>query len=87
MFLSRLSITWKITLLAGLCLALIVAVLVSAGLWQTQRSSALVRDAAGSMLEDAARERVGAYGQTQALLVRRLFTDTYQYGLGILGQV
>ncbi|HLT03770.1 MAG TPA: methyl-accepting chemotaxis protein [Pseudomonas sp.] len=87
MWLSRLSIAWKITLLAGLCLALIVTLLVVASLQQTQRSSALVKEASSSMLEAAVSERVSAYGQTQALLVRRMFMDIYQYGSGILGQV
>ena len=84
---SRLSIAWKITLLAGLCLVLIVAVLIGASLQQTQRSSALVKEAGSAMLEEAASERVSAYGQTQALRIQRLFMDTYQYGSGILGQV
>ncbi|KHL70983.1 methyl-accepting chemotaxis protein [Pseudomonas flexibilis] len=84
---SRLSIAWKITLLAGLCLVLIVAVLIGASLQQTQRSSVLVKEAGSAMLQEAAGERISAYGQTQALRIQRLFMDTYQYGSGILGQV
>src|SRR5690606_25898003 len=87
MWLTRLSIAWKITLLAGLCLALIVTLLVVASLQQTQRSSALVKEASSSILEAAVSERVSAYGPPRALLARRMFMDIYPYGAGILGQV
>lgn len=41
--LSRLSIQWKITLLAGLCLLAIVTLLVGASLYQSTHSAALVK--------------------------------------------
>jgi hypothetical protein len=54
MLFSRLSIQLKITLLAGLCLLAIVAVLVGASVVQASRSAELVKQASGSMLEESA---------------------------------
>ena len=42
LLLNRLSIQWKLTLLAGLCLLLIVGLLVGASLYQSRQTVALV---------------------------------------------
>ncbi|WP_177333813.1 hypothetical protein, partial [Pseudomonas sp. NBRC 111127] len=55
MLLRRLSIQWKITLLAGLCLLAIVALLVATSLTQAQRSATLVNQANTAMLDSSAR--------------------------------
>ena len=80
--LRRLSIQWKITLLAGLCLLAIVALLVATSLTQAHRSAALVNQANTAMLEDSARQRLQAHAETQALRIQRYFMDAYQYGNG-----
>nr|WP_060519899.1 methyl-accepting chemotaxis protein [Pseudomonas sp. NBRC 111134] len=80
--LRRLSIQWKITLLAGLCLLAIVALLVATSLTQAQRSAALVSQASTAMLDNSARQRLQAHAQTQALRVQRYFMDAYQYANG-----
>ena len=76
--LRRLSIQWKITLLAGLCLLAIVALLVATSLTQAHRSAALVNQANTAMLEDSARQRLQAHAETQALRIQRYFMDAYQ---------
>nr|WP_079229338.1 methyl-accepting chemotaxis protein [Pseudomonas putida] len=80
--LRRLSIQWKITLLAGLCLLAIVALLVASSLAQSRRSAALVNQANTEMLEHSARLRLQAHAETQALRIQRYFMDAYQYGNG-----
>ncbi|MFK0037490.1 methyl-accepting chemotaxis protein [Pseudomonas monteilii] len=80
--LRRLSIQWKITLLAGLCLLAIVALLVATSLTQAQRSAALVNQANTAMLDSSARQRLQAHAETQALRIQRYFMDAYQYGNG-----
>lgn len=83
----RLSIQWKLTLLAGLCLLLIVCLLIGASLYQSRQTVALVSASSGSMLEESARENLQALGQAQALRIERQFNDAYQYGLGFTRQV
>lgn len=87
MLFSRLSIQLKITLLAGLCLLAIVAVLVSASVIQASRSATLVKKASSSMLEESAQLRMTARGESQALHMQRYFMDAYQYGRGAATQV
>jgi methyl-accepting chemotaxis protein len=87
MFLNRLSIQWKVTLLAGLCLLGIVTLLVGATLLQAQRSSELVRQSSTQMLEESARLRMQARGESQALRIHGYFMDNYQYGKGFARQV
>lgn len=82
MFLRRLSIQWKITLLAGLCLLVIVALLVATSLTQARRSAAQVFAANTELLDQSARLRLQAHAETQALRVQRYFMDAYQYGNG-----
>ncbi|MDP2746668.1 MAG: methyl-accepting chemotaxis protein [Pseudomonas sp.] len=84
---SRLSIQWKITLLAGLCLLAIVTLLVGASLYQSTRSAELVRSASSSMLADSAKLRLQARGELQAMRIQRYFMDTYQYGKGFSRQI
>jgi len=87
MLLNRLSIQWKITLLAGLCLLGIVTLLVGATLLQAQRSSELVRQSSTQMLEESARLHMQARAESQSLRVQGYFMDNYQYGKGFARQV
>ncbi|RJG14594.1 methyl-accepting chemotaxis protein [Pseudomonas cavernicola] len=87
MFLNRLSIQWKITLLAGLCLLAIVTLLVGASLYQSKRSAELVKASSSRMLEESAQLRMAARGESQALRIQRYFMDSYQYGKGFSRQV
>ena len=84
---DRLSIQWKITLLAGLCLLLIVGLLVGASQFQARQTTALVSSASGAMLEESARNNLQARGQAQALRIERQFNAAYQYGQGFVRQV
>ncbi|MDH0663510.1 methyl-accepting chemotaxis protein [Pseudomonas sp. GD03858] len=77
-----LSIQWKITLLAGLCLLAIVALLVTTSLTQARHSAEQVFQANTALLDRSARLRLQAQGETQALRIQRYFMDAYQYGNG-----
>ena len=87
MLFSRLSIQLKITLLAGLCLLAIVAVLVSASVIQASSSADLVKQASSKMLQESAQLRMNARGESQALQIQRYFMDAYQYGRSATNQV
>ncbi|WP_423144597.1 hypothetical protein [Pseudomonas chlororaphis] len=87
MSLRQLSIQWKITLLAGLCLAGVVTLLVGLSLYRMEHSSALVKASSMEMLNEAAQARIEAQGEVQALGVRQQFMDAYQYGHGFSRQV
>ena len=78
----RLSIQWKIILLAGLCLLAIVVVLAVTSLTQSRRSAAEVFAANTELLDHNARLRLQAHGETQALRIQRYFMDAWQYGNG-----
>ena len=84
---SRLSIQWKITLLAGLCLLAIVTLLVGASLYQSKRSAELVKASSAQMLDHSARQRMQARGELQAIRIQRYFMDAYQYGNGFSRQI
>ena len=85
--LRQLSIQWKITLLAGLCLAGIVTLLVGLSLSRMDHSSDLVKASSMQMLTEAAQSRIESQGEVQALNIRRQFMDAYQYGAGFARQV
>ncbi|EJL06448.1 methyl-accepting chemotaxis protein [Pseudomonas chlororaphis] len=87
MSLRQLSIQWKITLLAGLCLAAVVTLLVVLSLYRMEHSSALVKASSMEMLNEAAQARIEAQGEVQALGIRQQFMDAYQYGHGFSRQV
>jgi len=85
--LSRLSIQWKITSLAGLCLLVIVTLLVGTSLYQSKNTANVVKASSTAMLEEAAQKRMAARGETQSLRIQRYFMDAYQYGNGFTRQV
>ncbi|HBO5335698.1 TPA: methyl-accepting chemotaxis protein [Pseudomonas aeruginosa] len=87
MFLRRLSIQWKITLLAGLCLLGVVALLVGLSVYRMQHSSVLVKSASTQMLDESARLHLEARGELQALRIQRYFMDAFQYGKGFSRQI
>ncbi|MNF30778.1 Methyl-accepting chemotaxis protein PctC [compost metagenome] len=87
MSLRQLSIQWKITLLAGLCLLGIVTLLVGLSLYRMEHNSALVKASSMQMLTEAAQARIESQGEVQALSIRRQFMDAYQYGNGFSRQV
>ncbi|HHM4841502.1 TPA: methyl-accepting chemotaxis protein [Pseudomonas aeruginosa] len=87
MFLRRLSIQWKITLLAGLCLLGVVALLVGLSVYRMQHSSVLVKSASTQMLDESARLRLEARGELQALRIQRYFMGAFQYGKGFSRQI
>ncbi|TRX74309.1 methyl-accepting chemotaxis protein [Pseudomonas mangiferae] len=84
---NRLSIQWKISLLAGLCLLAIVTLLVGVSLYQAQRGTELVKTASGQMLQESAKQRLRARAELQAQRVQTYFTDAYLYGKGFSRQV
>jgi methyl-accepting chemotaxis protein len=83
----QLSIQWKITLLAGLCLTSIVTLLVGLSLYRMEHSSDLVKASSMQMLAESAQGRLESQGEVQAQNIRRQFMDAYMYGAGFARQV
>ncbi|WP_447748740.1 methyl-accepting chemotaxis protein [Pseudomonas nicosulfuronedens] len=87
MLLRRLSIQWKITLLAGLCLLGVVSLLSGLSVYRTQHSTALVKQSSTEMLDEAAKAQLQSRGEVQAMRIQRYIMDAYQYGKGFSRQV
>lgn len=84
---GHLSIRWKITLLTGLCLSAVVALLVVTAQRQSSQSAHLVTQASNSMLEEAATLRLQAQGELHSLRNQRYFMDAFQYAKGFSRQI
>lgn len=87
MTINRLSIQWKITLLAGLCLLAIVIILLSVSLYRMGMSSELVKATSTRMLADSAQQRMEGEGKTQSLMIQRYFQSAYKDGANLTRQV
>ena len=87
MSIRQLSIQWKISLLSGLCLLSIVALLVGLSLYRMDYTTQLVEASSTQMLNESAKARIEAQGEAQALAISRQFMDAYQYGNGFARQV
>ncbi|UUD64651.1 methyl-accepting chemotaxis protein [Pseudomonas seleniipraecipitans] len=84
---NRLSIQFKLTALAGLCLLVVVSLLVSVSQFYAARSSEVVKDTSFQMLGDSAQLRLQARAEAQAQNIRSEFLEVYLYGTGIAKQV
>lgn len=78
-----LTIQNKITLLASLCLILVVTLLVGLSLYQSNVTSGDIKASSSRMLADAAQQNLQAQGRVQALKVQRTFMRTHEYGEGV----
>lgn len=87
MSIRQLSIQWKISLLSGLCLLSIVALLVGLSLYRMDYTTQLVEASSTQMLNESGKARIEAQGEAQALAISRQFMDAYQYGNGFARQV
>ncbi|NJP59281.1 methyl-accepting chemotaxis protein [Pseudomonas brassicacearum] len=87
MFPNRLPILWKITLLTGLCLLAVVALLVGHALYRMSADTSLVKASVAQMLEAAARERMKKEAEVQALMLKGYLMSSYQEGLVFSRQV
>lgn len=82
-----LSIQNKIALLASVCLAAVLALVVGLSLEQRQTSEDLMLGASGQLLLTAAQGNLQAEGQSQALTIQQGFSQTYAFGQGLSRQV
>ena len=84
---NRLSIQFKLTALAGLCLFVVVSLLVLVSQFYAARSSEVVKDTSFTMLGDSAQLRLQARAEAQAQSIRSEFLEVYLYGTGLAKQV
>lgn len=87
MLVNKLSIQWKITLLAGLCLLATVAIPISVSLHRMGVLTELVKATSTRMLATSARERLEGEGKAQALMIQRYFLSSYKDGANLTRQV
>lgn len=81
MFPNRLPILWKMTLLVGLCLLGIVALLVGYSVYRMSTDTSLIKSSVTQMLETAAQERMKKEAEVQALTIKNYLMSYYQEGL------
>tara|TARA_Y100001951_G_scaffold101807_1_gene107348 strand:- start:42074 stop:44161 length:2088 start_codon:yes stop_codon:yes gene_type:complete len=84
---DRLSIQWRISLLSGFCLLLVVCALVGAMLYQAQLNADLLKRESSRLLGEATRARLEANAATQSQHVERFFSETALYAEGFARQV
>ncbi|MGE7991075.1 methyl-accepting chemotaxis protein [Pseudomonas sp. NPDC089554] len=87
MLVNRLSIQWKTTLLAGLCLLATVAILIGVSRHGMSVSTELVKETSTRMLATSAQERLEGEGRAQALMIQRYFLSSYKDGSNLTRQV
>ncbi|SNS50565.1 methyl-accepting chemotaxis protein [Pseudomonas japonica] len=73
------SIQWKVTLLAGLCLLCTIALLIGSALYQADHSLQRVKLANADMLEAAAQARLQARAEQQMEALQRFFADSHAF--------
>lgn len=87
MFSNRLSILWKITLLAGFCLLAVVTLLVGHAVYRMNADTSFAKTSVAQMLETSARERMKKEANVQALTINNYMMPSYQEGLSFSRQV
>ncbi|MDU9392305.1 methyl-accepting chemotaxis protein [Pseudomonas sp. zfem002] len=73
------SIQWKVTLLAGLCLLCTIALLTGSALYQADHGLQRVKLANADMLEAAAQARLQARAEQQREALQRFFAETHAF--------
>ncbi|BBH45757.1 cache domain-containing protein [Pseudomonas sp. KU43P] len=82
MLLNRLTIRWKLTLLAGVSLVVIVSILVTMSVHLLRDTSVLVTGTASQMLDVAARHQLDTQLQVQSAALRKRFQKAVDLGAG-----
>jgi methyl-accepting chemotaxis protein len=83
----RISVLWRVTLLAGLCLIFIVALLIFSFIVQSRASDVLVSESSRNTLNSSASARLKSLGELEAGRVQRYFMDAFLYGQAVATQV
>jgi len=83
----HLTLQWRITLLSGLCLLVVVGALIGAGLYQNQQSADLLKQQSSHLLGQAAEARLQAQAVAHGQHVERFFNDSALVGEGFAEQV
>ena len=87
MNLLRLSVLWRITLLAGLCLIFTIVALIVGFSVASKESDALVGAASKKILTENAVLRMQGLGDLQENNIQSFFMDSYQYGVMLSQEV
>lgn len=80
MFTTSLSIKNRITLLAGLCMLGVIAVLITFSVYRIQGMSQLAFEASSKILKEDAQQYLGKIGQEQVRVAIERFTTTAAFG-------
>ena len=87
MRLVHLSLQWRITLLSGLCLLVVVGALLAAGVYQNQQSADLLKQQSSQLLGQAAEAHLQAQAVAHGQRVERFFNENALYIEGFTEQV
>lgn len=83
----HLSIQWRLSLLAGLCLAAIVSVLLLSTWQQASSSASSASQDASSSLDTLARAQLTSASDSQAQRIERYFSDALHYTDGVANEI
>lgn len=79
----RMSIQWRVLLLVGFCLIMVVSILISLLTYRADQNSDIVKLEASEMLRLSASRALAAEGAVQARSIQQFFQSGYQVGLDI----
>ncbi|WP_447782009.1 methyl-accepting chemotaxis protein [Pseudomonas plecoglossicida] len=83
MYILRMSIQWRVLLLVGFCLIMVVSILISLLTYRADQNSNIVKLEASEMLRLSASRALAAEGAVQARSIQQFFQSGYQVGLDI----
>ncbi|EJN25481.1 methyl-accepting chemotaxis protein [Pseudomonas sp. GM79] len=83
----QITIKNKITILAGICLLSVVAVLLGSTASQSKSNINYIKTKTLNMIDDAAISRMQSNGEIQALKIQAYFIRSYLYGSGVAEQI
>ncbi|MGB6215615.1 MAG: methyl-accepting chemotaxis protein [Pseudomonas mandelii] len=83
----QITIKNKITILAGICLLSVVAVLLASTTSQSRTNISYIKSKTLSMIDDAAINRMQSNSEIQALKIQAYFIRSYLYGAGVAEQI
>lgn len=87
MLFGRISIQWKVTLLAGFFLVAIVGALLFSAENQADRSARVVKDSSSESLEKSAVEQMRSRADSEAMRIKNYFGEAHEYAFNASGRV
>lgn len=86
MLFGRLTLKWRLSMLSGLCLFIVVITFVGISVYMTRQTNAMVRQETTRSLEQSTQAELQANASEQALRIKQLFNEARSYAQGVADQ-